>query len=279
MVMLPVMVQAQSNRNSPLLLELPSSTRGLGLGGAYVLSSPDPDALFSAPFVINGARGASFAVQRFHSASTLVSASAATTIAGGVLAVGVQTLSYGTPNTSELVMSVGFGRPFMGLRLGIAGKFIEQRIAGGYDWTAAVDAGIAKEIFDITWGLSVFNLGPGLTIVDTRSLPHRVTFGASTRSFKAGPVDLLGSANVSRLWDAEVVPAAGLEVSYWPIVGRTFTGRAGLRRVPYGAPYGGAGPITFGASFTTDNIAIDYAYEGFDGPGSTHRINIRWRRL
>ncbi len=289
---LPPPTAAQSDGNAPLLLELPTSTRGLGLGGAFVLSNPDADAVFAAPGVLNSARGASVTMQRYGSHSSLLSLSAATAWAGGGLAFGLQSLSYGMDGTTlgsvpddasallgtgsgtstELVASVGYGRVIKGLQVGLVGKYIEQRIAGARSVTAAADVGVAVRELGITWSLMAQNLGPGLTIGESLPLPQRVTFGASTRSRPVGALDLLASATVSRLRDGDIVPAGGLEISYWPITGRTFTVRVGGRRVPGGT----RSPITFGAAFTGDRITIEYAFEEFDAPGAAHRFGVRW---
>lgn len=289
----PLSAAAQSEGNAPLLLELPTSTRGLGLGGAFVLSNPDADAIFAAPSVLNVARGASVAMQRYGTRSSLFSLAAATAWAGGGVAFGLQSLSYGMDGTTlgsvptdagallgtgsgtsaELVASIGYGRVIKGLQVGLVGKYIEQRISGARTTTAAADIGVAKSVIGITWSLFAQNLGPSMTLGDTVPLPTRVTFGASTRTRPVGPLDLLASATVSRWRDGNIVPAGGLEISYWPITGRTFTIRVGGRRVPGGA----YSPVTFGAAFTGDRITIEYAFEEFDVPGAAHRFGVRWR--
>jgi hypothetical protein len=290
---LPWPATAQSEGNAPLLLELPTSTRGLGLGGAFVLSNPDADAVFAAPSVLNSARGASMAMHRYGSESSLWSLSAATAWAGGGLAFGLQSLSYGmggnslgsvstdagallgtgSETSAEFVASAGYGRVIKGLQVGVVGKYIELRLGGDRASTAAADVGIAKSLLGITWSLFAQNLGPGLTLGESLPLPTRVTFGGSTRTRPVGPLDLLASATVSRWRDGNIVPAGGLEISYWPITGRTFTVRIGGRRVPGGA----YSPVTFGAAFTGDRITIEYAFEEFDVPGAAHRFGVRWR--
>ena len=284
---------AQSAGNAPLLLELPTSTRGLGLGGAFVLSNPDADAIFAAPSVLSSARGAGVAMQRYGSQRSLWSLSAATAWAGGGLAFGLQSLSYGmdgntlgsvptdagallgtgSETAAEFVASAGYGRVIKGLQVGVVGKYIELRLGGARTTTAAADLGIAKSLLGITWSLFAQNLGPSMTLGESLPLPTRVTFGASTRTRPVGALDLLASATVSRWRDGNIVPAGGLEISYWPITGRTFTVRLGGRRVPGGA----YSPVTFGAAFIGDRITIEYAFEEFDVPGAAHRFGIRWR--
>ena len=214
--------------------------------------------------------------------------------AGGNLAIGLQALSFGAAlpwpdgipddanellidapeGASELVGSIGYGRELLGFRIGVVGKAIEERVGPGRDATGAADIGIVRRLIGITFGFSAQNLGPGLSIGDVAlPLPTRFTLGASTSSTPVGPFDLLVSTAVSHRRDGEIIPSGGLEISWWPIVGRTFFGRVGVRRVPGD----GASPFTFGLGFRSDVIAIDYAFEEFDAPGSSHRLGLSWR--
>jgi hypothetical protein len=285
---------AQSDGNAPLLLELPASTRALGLGGAFVLSTAESDAIFHNPGAILNADGAGLGVQSYGAASMLGTFSAATAWSGGSLAFGVQALSFGAavpwldaiPNdandllfdapvgASELVGSIGYGREILGFRVGVVGKAIEQRVGPGRDATGAADVGIVRRLMGITFGVNAQNLGPGLSIGGIAlPLPTRITLGASTPSRPVGPLDLLISTSVSRRRDGQIIPSGGLEIAWWPIVGRTFIGRFGVRRVPGD----GASPFTFGLGFRGDVITIEYAFEEFDAPGSSHRLGLRWR--
>jgi len=56
---------AQSDGNAPLLLELPASTRALGIGGAFVLSVSESDALFHNQGALVGEEGVGVSVQRY----------------------------------------------------------------------------------------------------------------------------------------------------------------------------------------------------------------------
>ena len=284
---------AQSDGSAPVVLELPASTRALGLGGAFVLSVSDNDAVFYNPGLLDAARGAGLAVQRYSSSSTLGVLSAATEWFGGGLALGIQALSYGVGGrawddlpddandllssgfygVSEFVGSLGYGREILGFRAGIVGKAIEQWLGGERDGTVAVDVGVVRSLWGVTLGASVRNLGWGLgTGGGDLPLPSRVTLGASTRSRPVGPLDVLVTTSVSRRRDGEVIPAGGVEIAWWPIVGRTFMCRVGARRVPGD----GTSPLTVGFGFRADDLTIEYAFEEFDAPGSAHRLGVRW---
>ena len=285
---------AQSLRNGPIVLELPASTRALGLGGAFVLAGNDPDAIFYNPALLRQTGGAGIAVQRYGSGSTLGTLSMGRGWSAGGLAIGVQVLSYrasafdpsiisadeamllqpGIIGGSDLVASLAYGRTIKGIHAGFSTKLIEQRLGAARDATAALDLGLAKDVGDVTIGLVAQNLGPGLDIdVSSLPLPHRITLGASLARQQVGPLDLVATAAVSRGRDAEIVPAGGIEIAWWPVVGRTFIARVGARRVPNG----GASAVSFGAAFIGDAITIEYAFQDFDGSGAAHRVGIRWR--
>jgi hypothetical protein len=267
----------------------------LALGGAFALGIGESDAIFYNAGSLVDAEGVGLGVQRYGSTSTLGSLSAATEWAGGQLAIGVQALSYGAAapwldgipqdandllidspvGASELVGSIGYGRELFGFRVGVVAKAVEQRVGPGRDATFAADIGLTRRLLGLTFGLSAQNLGPGLSIGDiARPLPARVTFGLTSPSTEMGPLDVLVSAAISRRRDGEIVPAGGVEIAWWPIVGRTFFGRVGLRRVPGDD---GAFPVTFGLGFSGDVITIEYAFEEFDAIGSSHRVGLSWR--
>ena len=288
-------LHAQSSTESaPLLLELPANGRAASMGGAFGYGTADTDVLFYNPAWLSDAQGGSLSVARYGSASTLFGVTAAREWSGGTIAIGVQVLTYGSAfadltdpffnetallqsgpvGASAAAVSLGFGREFGAVRLGVTTKVVEQRLAGADDHTGAVDVGIGTEIGDVNLGLVAQNLGPGLEIgASGRPLPHNVTAAASHSSIPIGPLDLVTAIAVTRLRDGEFVPRGGIEVSYWPVVGRTFRGRFGVQRVPHGE----ASPVTFGLAFTGDNITIEYAFQTFDAPENAHRFGFRWR--
>ena len=286
--------RAQSTEHGPLVLELPASTRALALGGAFYTVGNDSDAVFYNPALIGGNGVIGAAMQRFGTASLFTTVSGAAEWSSANVAVGVQALGYGAPDggagvlshdaqslftsgstgTSELAVSVGYAREVKGIRAGITGKLVDQRLGRHHDATAAVDLGVAVGAGGARVALAVQNLGPGLTLGETEvALPARITVGASTPAIPVGPLDLGWSGTVSREADGGVVPGAGMEVAYWPVRGRTFTARVGVRRAPDGHGH----PVTFGGAFNGDRLAIDYACQRYDGGEAAHRIGLSWR--
>ncbi len=291
---------AQTRTHGPLVLQLPAGTRALGLGGAFAMGFRESDAVFYHPGLLDRATGFTASVQRYGSAATLTALSAAREWWSGGVAAGIQLLAYqvdpalpvegedvlalprhassllqrGSVAASEAVLSLGYGRELRGLRLGAVGKIVEQRLGPLRATTAAVDLGAAAEVGPLTTGISVQNLGPAMRIGGARiPLAGRVLLGVSSPWAPVGPLDLSASTALGYVFDGEPVAAAGLEVAYWPVVGRTFVGRVGVRYTEDAAADG----FTLGAAFHGDDIVVEYAYEGFGEAGRAHRITVGWR--
>ncbi|NJD11626.1 MAG: hypothetical protein FIB01_14725 [Gemmatimonadetes bacterium] len=278
---------AQETAFLPLLPTLPASTRALGLGGAFAIGSTDSDALFYNPAFGDRLRGASLGVQWAGSETTLYTLSAATDWWGGAVALGVLAVDYPTAapfdstvlalwapgSTSERAALLGYSRKLLGVPLAITGRLLELRALGERNATAAVDFATGMQLGFVTLGLSVQNLGPGINVADRAyDLPLRATLNAgSVRAAPVGPIDLGAAAQLAWTRHGELVPAGGLELSYWPVNGRTFFLRAGGRRATAGAK-----PYTLGAGFSGDKLIIDYAWAPEDG-GNMHRVGVRWR--
>jgi hypothetical protein len=286
--------QAQEREGGPLVLELPTSAAALSLGTAFPLSRGSSDVIFYNPSLLSHANGFGAGLERFGSRSTYANLSGATAWWRGAVGLGVQSLSYdtdassvaaistdasdllssGRTGVSELIVSGGYAQELFGVNWGVTGKLVEQRFAQFRDATLAVDLGAAIEVGDLTVGLAVQNLGPELEVGGTAlELAERITLGAAFHGAPVGPLDLGAAAAVSREADGTIVPAGGLEIAYWPVNGRTFIGRVGLRRVEDSA----ADPVTFGAAFIGDAITIEYAYQGHDGLDGSHRFGVSWR--
>jgi hypothetical protein len=278
---------------APAVLQLPSSTRALGMADAFPLGSTESDALFYNLALSQNVAGITAGAQRWGAGATLLAASGAAEWWGGRIAIGVQTLGYdaesatvtgeldeaalfgaGAVQVSERVAAVGYTRRIKGLRVGLVAKAVEQRREGELETTAAFDLSTGIPLGVVNIGLAVQNVGLTAEFDDNDvDSPLRVTLAAATsRAAPFGPLDVLPAVSLARTPDGTLVPAAGVEVGYWPIQGRTFFARAGLRR-PAGDDLD---PFTLGAGFQGDRIAIDWAWASFDD-GSTHRLSLRWR--
>lgn len=292
-LVVPVAATGQQRSHGPGVLTLSASTRALALGDAFALGDRDSDGIFYNPATLENAQGLSLGVQRYASAGVLATFSGAFEWLSGGVGIGVRMLQYGASTTdpealstdeaalgldgpvgaSEMVAAAGYAREIGGIRLGLAGKVIEQRLGDGRDETGAVDVGAAAGLGPVTIGLAAQNLGPGLQLGGgDLALQNRITLGASTPRRPTGPLDIGAAATVSRLGSGDLLAGGGLEVAWWPIVGRTFVGRVGVQWREEGT----ADPVTFGAAFYGDDFFVEYAYQGFERDGA-HRIGIGWR--
>jgi hypothetical protein len=162
-----------------------------------------------------------------------------------------------------------------GLRTGVGLKFLEQAVDGADGRGFAVDLGLAKELGSFLIHIGARNLGPDVDVSGggpELELPSQLVAGVSLESFEVGELDMLVTSQVVRRRDGEIIPAGGLEVSYWPVAGYTFRVRGGVQRTD-----DDRSPFTFGAAFTGDDFTLEYAFQPFDGEGSGHRFGIRWR--
>jgi hypothetical protein len=297
--LLPAFARAQANSTSAVLLELPASTRALALGNAFVAAGTDEAAIFYNPaqLAVIQKLSAGLSVQQWFLSSTLAAAAAAARVGGGTLAVGLQVLDYGsseqvlgdpasgdgsgeptgaTISAGDYVASVAYAISIRGIRVGATAKYVNQRLVNESGGTGAVDVGGAFDVKGITFGASLQNVGGEIVILNDRNpLPRMVRVGAAIPVRGVGPVDLLGTIEVSHVRDGETRPFGGLEVAYEAPAGVTVLGRVGALARPAGAEIS---PVSFGGGLRARHLALDYAYESSDVLGATHRVGVRWWR-
>lgn len=281
-------------RPAPLALGMPGSSRALALGNAYPLGSAESDGIFYNPALLTSARGIAASVSRYGAGSMLFAVSGAAEWWNGGIGFGLQSLSYSAASTaagafsrgeaglsetgetaaSEQIVSAAYARTLFGFRVGIAGKLIDYRVDADREATAAADVGIVRSFGPATFGLTGRNIGrdPATDTFDTE-LPTDITLAAGSRTRATGPLDLMLAASVSWRRDETLAAGGGIEVSYWPIQGRTFTGRVGYRWIEDSDMR----PLTLGAGFTGDRIAIDWAFEDVEKGDAVHRLTLRLR--
>jgi hypothetical protein len=280
-------------RRAPVLLELPVSVRAAGMGHAFMLGTVDASAIFHNAAHGESLRGIATSAHVHGRRSTALSAAAGLEWWGGSVAVGVQSASYapdpgtlgeaagqlfgeGATPVAEAAASVALARRVRGIRVGVTGKWLEQRVGVERNGVPAADIAASLPVGRVVLGLAVQNLGPAMPVGGGDvPLPDRVTLGAGTPTpMPLGPFDLGGAAAVGRDTRGDFFAGGGLELSWWPVVGRTFSVRAGS--TTRGADPA-AGAVTLGAGFTGDRIALDYAFQSFGDRGDAHRIGLRWR--
>lgn len=276
-------------QEAPLALRLPASARALALGDLFPVGQASPDAVFYAPAFAQGLRGIGAGLQWFEESSVLLTASGGQEWLGGAVGIGVRALSYaaddlsprrphlfggGTVPVSERSVGLTYARRVFGVEVGATAKWVEQRIAEGSDDGAAFDLAAGKGLGPVRVQLAAFDVGPDLALGSLGvPLPTRVGFtAAATRPKPVGPLDVMPVLGITWEDGEDLAPAAGLEVAYWPLVGRTFFARGGIRRAPEGAR-----AFTLGGGFAGDVIVLDYAYEPHESGRAAHRIGVAFR--
>ncbi|MBL0938265.1 MAG: hypothetical protein IBJ03_05195 [Gemmatimonadaceae bacterium] len=287
-------VAAAQRGEGPLVLRAPVSARTLAMGNAN-LAINDADALFANPGMLVNARGLSVSMQRYGSAATAGSAATVTTVGSMTVGVGIQLLEWrapsfgydealrqGTPRLSDggvvdaasQAATIGVGRIIKGMRFGASVKYVQDRVGGFNDRTAAFDLGFAMPFGPGSLAITAQNLGSGPRIVDYETvLPRRFGVGFGGGMFPVGEYFDIG-AQTQLIVEADgfVRPAGGVELGYIPIEGVAIVFRQGLRlpREP-DEPL-----VTAGLGVTVDRISLDYAMEPMRGGRPvSHRIGFR----
>lgn len=284
---------AQGEGSSPLVLRLPGGTRALALGNAFVAGIGSEVVLYN-PSLVDRGQDLTVSAQRYRTGSVLGTVTGAFEARSWAVGLGVQYLDYrvgpsafptetadltadGPLLASNFVTTVAVSRAVFGIRWGVAAKYVEERLAATRDGGAAFDLGVAREVGRVTVALAAQNLGGDLTVEEVDApLPTRVTVGASAVIPIGAFYDLAATAAIGVVREGQLVPAGGLELTYWPVEGWGFTARVGARR---SRDLGPASPSPFvaGAGFTLDNVSLDYALEPFRHGGVAHRLGLRLR--
>jgi hypothetical protein len=293
---------AQGGAHAAVLLELPASTRALAVGGAAAALLDDDEALFYNPAQLAAVAHLSvgLSVQPYLANSVLGAASGAMRLGPGALALGVQTLEYGsadevTPDplsgetgvatgnrisASDLVASAGYALELRHVRVGGALKRVRQRVADVSGGVTAADLGAAVALGGWgTVGVAVQNLGGRLQLGGTGApLPRLVRVGAALPTWRAGIVDVRTAVDAVQVRDGRLVPCGGADVTWRaPSGGLALAARAGVRG--RGSSGEDVSPFSFGGGLAKGHVALDYAYESFRTiGGASHRVGLRWWR-
>ena len=281
----------------PVVLDLPASTRAMAMGNAFQLADPTSDVIFYNPSLLNGPASFEMARQTFGSRASLVQMSAKTEWWKGSIGLGIQALTYtkngnyiqpfivtqteselfkdGFNRISESAATLGYSMKIAGIAWGIGAKAIEQGVGGAKGQSFEFDFGGSRQLGPFTLGLSHQNLGRNLRIKNSQmTLKNRTTLGLAFHDWVLGPFDIGGSTAMSKSAGGSLTQHIGGEVSWWPVVGRTFTGRFGIRTSEQEFQ---SEVLTFGLAFRGDAFGLDYAFNDINSAGNSHRISISWQ--
>jgi hypothetical protein len=307
--LVPALLAAQAADGGPygpIGLLLPSGPRTMALGNTGV-AGRDDDVIFFNPAQLVIARGFSGSIERYSATSAGGALSAVTRFNTGGIAMGMRMVDYETPtsvypldrgsmlnaaagNGTSLEAVVGVGQVIKGVRVGLAGKYVEDNVPAIRVSRGAVDLGVSKDFFGpYTFALAVQNIGASTEIPcsTTRTctpptsnqfpgtnpvyLPLRTTFGVQTQR-PVGQLDLMATAALWMLRADWVGASAGAELGYSWLDGYSVALRAGAR-----STLPGEAAFTAGAGFTMDRLSIDYAAEALTGSRWGQRIGLRVR--
>lgn len=297
---------------APLILLLPSGPRTLAVGNTGV-GGRDDDVIFFNPAQLVIARGFSGSIERYSATSAGGTLSAVTRFNTGGIAIGMQMVDYEAPlatfppnrgtmlepgrgNGTSVEAVVGVGQVIKGVRVGLAGKYVEDNAPALRVSRGAVDVGVSRDFFGpYTFALAVQNIGASTTIpcsvVSTPAadtcvvtpgfppppqftsvpLPLRTTFGVQTQR-PVGQLDLMATASIWLLRADWIGGSGGAELGYSWLDGYSVALRAGAR-----STMPGEAAFTAGAGFTMDRLSIDYAVEALTGSHWGQRIGLRVR--
>src|SRR5690349_8843341 len=153
--------QAAGGPYAPIVLLLPSGPRTLALGNTGV-AGRDDDVIFFNPAQLVIARGFSGSIERYSPTSAGGALSAVTRFNTGGIGIGMRMVDYeaslatfptdrGTMldaapgNGTSLEMAVGVGQVIKGVRVGVAGKYVEDNAPAVRMSRGAVDLGLSKD--------------------------------------------------------------------------------------------------------------------------------------
>jgi hypothetical protein len=297
-----VHAQTVGESRAAILLTLPASARGLALGDAWSAVSDDESALFYNPAQLARVRGtaAGGSVQHYVANTTLGAFALATPAVHGTLAFGVQVLDYGTEDeivsnggqqgtptggsvsAQDIAVTAGYGLAFGARgewRVGTAVKLARQHVANVSGSAVAADVGAAYTAPN-GWEMSAAlqHLGSRLTLAGVAApLPYtwRVAAASPRISGLFGEQFALRTMAEARQSSGGAATGVLAAEGTWraPRDGLALSGRAGYA-------FRGTGddrrPLTVGGGITLARVTVDYAYEGFDLLGATHRVGIRF---
>ena len=307
--------QTISATRAAVLLTLPAGTRALALGDAWGAIADDETALFYQPAQLASVRtvAAGGSLQRYLAGTTLAAVAMAGPVARGTFAAGVRVLDYGsapeltysggadgtetgrTITAQDIALTFGYALEWQAAtasrRSGAAGPdsaarwragatvtWVRQRVADISGSSVAADLGIGYGASH-GWqaGAALQNIGPSLTLGSaSASLPltWRVSAAAPERALTVdGTARIRIVAELREVSGAAMVGTLGSEL-VWAVrdPGIGLAARAAVATVRSGDA---RRPLTAGGGLSLGRLTIDYAYEGFDIFGATHRVGLR----
>jgi hypothetical protein len=288
-------VGARAEGSAAAFLKIDPSVRNQALGGAQTAYSFGAQAVGSNPANVgimpkrDGEVAASFGALQGDSsyghittafkAGASAYAVSATQWASGSMdrrdATGTKT---GTVDARDMAVGVTASRKLGKIRAGVTGKMIQSEL-GGYSsgWTPAADAGISVAHKKTLWGVSVANLGSGLTYrTQTDKLPTTFNGGGAV---SVGPMTIVAGATY-RTAEKETIASLGMEYDISVLslrLGYKNESATNLALKSHDGAYQAISGLAMGVGVAVRDFKIDYAVNTAAAEwGMTHRVGITW---
>lgn len=287
-----------------IILELPATSRALGLGGAYTAVVGDAGSVFVNPAGMAPIRHLAVDVswEQALLGTTFTAAAAAMRLGRFTFGFGAELLDFGGDSVIETdpldpdrgvatgdritayqalaVGAVAYRRGMISLGASVKGLREHIGYGGPTGWSAtgaAGDIGAAIAVFDImALGVTVQNLAGIVRTTDSDRLPMpRTTRIGFTINF----IDPQGTARLMTTTDF-VAPPGGDRYFAMGFEGGAVvsnigaTGRLGFALGRHASDRGG---IVYGGSLQLRSLRLDWAYQSYDAMGgASHRFGARW---
>ncbi len=168
----------------------------------------------------------------------------------------------------DMAVTAGLARPLTrAISAGLNVKMLRQSLAGVSGTGAAVDFGTRARYAGTTFGASVQNLGPSLSLNGSPyPLPRQIRFGLS-RGFYGDRVTLAADYNIPRDYYKDI--RVGTEIRPYQLVSLRFGYRKELGST--GDPSTG---ISFGVGLHVKQLSLDYAMTPSSVFDDVHRLSF-----
>jgi hypothetical protein len=271
------------------LLRVAPGPRPLALGNAYV-AVRGPLALEYNPAGLGG-RGVTAAYQRLPTDVDAGALAVVSTLAGVNIGGSLRYLDYGevavieggggpvgtptgaTAGGGELSALVAAATALGPVRVGLAGRWLRQDVAGLSDGTVALDAGLLLEAAEwLDLGASVQHLGPDVEAGRSAPLPRTLRLGAAARAGMLG-LDVLFAAEARQREDRR---GAGVGVE----LGRSWDELQAVLRVGYETrpdPGDAFSPLVVGGGVRLGGVGVELAWRALGALGSVRQLGLRYR--
>lgn len=287
----PLAAQGGAGSGATTILRVAPGPRPLALGNAYSAIRA-PLAMEYNPAGLPGLRSAGASYQALPVDASAGAAFLALPVGPLSLGASLRFLDYGDIAVVEPDGALPVGRPtgervgggevsaLVGaavgsgpLRLGLAGRWLRQDVAGLTDDVLAVDAGLLVRVTDrIDLGAAVQHLGPDLEAGRPAPLPRTVRIGAALRGQLWGN-ELLVTAEAR---EREERRGGGLGVE----LARSWGDAEAALRLGYETrpdPGDVFAPLVVGGGVRLGPLAVDLAWRSIGPLGATRQVGVRYR--